>query len=49
MNRILTYIYIIKFQKRGLSYIYIFIILYFKDRFFIAIKINVVININIFN
>ena len=45
----MTYYYIIKFQKRELSYTYIFIILYFKNRYLNVNEINVIINIKIFN
>ena len=48
-GRISTYYYIIKFQKRELSYIYIFIILYFKNRYLNVNEINVIINIKLFN
>ena len=48
-DRISTYYYIIKFQKRELSHIYIFIILYFKNRYLNVNEINVIINIENFN
>ena len=48
-GRISTYYYIIKFQKRGLSHIYIFIILYFENHCLNVNEINVIINIEIFN
>ena len=48
-DRVSTYYYIIKFQKRELSYIYIFIILYFKNRYLNVNEINVIINIKSFN
>ena len=48
-DRISTYYYIIKFQKRELSHIYIFIILYFKNRYLNVNEINVIINIKNFN
>ena len=48
-DRILTCYYIIKFQKWELWYVYIFIILYFKNRYLNVNEINVIINVNIFN
>ena len=48
-DRISIYYYIIKFQKWKLSHIYIFIILYFKNRYLNVNEINVIINIKIFN
>ena len=48
-DRISIYYYIIKFQKRKLSYTYIFIILYFKNRYLNVNEINVIINVEIFN
>ena len=48
-DRISIYYYIIKFQKRELSYTYIFIILYFKNRYLNVNEINVIINVEIFN
>ena len=48
-DRISIYYYIIKFQKRKLSHICIFIILYFKNRYINVNEINVIINIKIFN
>ena len=48
-NRISTYIYIIEFPKRGLFHAYILFILNSKNRFFIVDKINIIINVEIFN
>ena len=48
-DRISIYYYIIKFQKRELSHIYIFIILYFKNRYLNVNEINVIINVEIFD
>ena len=48
-NRVSTYYYIIKFQKRKLSHAHIFIILYFENRYLNVNEINVIINVEIFN
>ena len=46
-DRVFAYYYIIKFQKRDLSYIYILIILHSNDRYLNADEINVTIIIKI--
>ena len=48
-DRVPAYYYIIKFQKRDLSYAHIFIILHLNDHYLNANEINVTINIKISN
>ena len=48
-GRVLAYAYIIEFQKRGLSYVHILIILHSKNRFFTIAEIDVTINTEIPN
>ena len=49
IDRVSIYYYVIKFQKRGLLYAHILIILHFKNRFLNVNEINFIINIKLFN
>ena len=49
LDKVSTYVYIIKFLKRDFSYAYILIMLHFKNHFFCVNEINVIINVKISN